>query len=114
MEAYGQFFKIEKSEVGSEVAYDATLFVPDSNEESGYRREQHQVQAKIISYRTSQANEAIVMPVLAYVSPTSGTVHVIEPYEANGPMGPWMRLNRVTLSANAIKKLCSVAGLTVA
>ncbi len=114
MEAYGQFFKIAKSEVGSEVAYDATVFVEDSNSESGYRAEVHQVQAKIISWRTSKANEAVFMPVLAYVSPTSGTVHVIEPYEGNSPMGSFMRLNRVTLSANAIKKLCSVAGLSVA
>lgn len=113
MEPYANFFMIAKEDVGTEVVYKALLFVEDASQPSGYRQEEQDVQATIISYRTSKPEPTVVMPVLAYVSPITGTIHVIEPYAFGTPMGVAIRLNRVTLSNNAIKKVCKVAGLTV-
>lgn len=113
MEPYGNFFMISKEDVGTEVVYKALLFVEDASQASGYRQEEQDVQATIISYRTSKADPTVVMPVLAYVSPVTGTIHVIEPFAFASPMGAMIRLNRVTLSNNAVKKICKVAGLTV-
>ncbi len=101
------FYSIDKNEVGSEHAIEVMLAIPDATAQGGYRQEASKIQAKVISFRTSHDDPAIFLPELAYVLPTSGTMHVLEPFEAHGRI----KINRVTLSINAIRKLAKFAGV---
>jgi hypothetical protein len=109
------FYNCKKDEMGTTHAIEVPIYIADASAENGYRREITKVEATIISYRTSKVPadagvEAVFLPVFAYLSPESGTIHVIEPYDNAIGM---VRVNRVTLSNNAIKRLAKVAGFAV-
>jgi hypothetical protein len=112
MDERNGYYVCAATEVGTKATIEAQLAIPDSTVEGGYRRERTKVEAMIISYRTSHADPTVLLPVLAYVSPASGTMHVLEPYEGKSAMGPAIHVNRVTLSINALKKLAKFAGIT--